>query len=77
MPESAVAAKQPWIWEPVAGSEELKKVRPFRGEVGDALEGSLRVPGMIKRLGRIPARESLITFIEGQIAAARFKWDSA
>ena len=93
---------------------------PFRGEVGDALEGSLRVPGMIKWPGKIKpgksngmvsihdflptlatiigaqvptdrpidgvdqsgfflgkseqsARESLITFIEGQIAAVRFK----
>ena len=31
---------------------------PFRGELGDALEGSIRVPGMIKWPGRIPARES-------------------
>jgi arylsulfatase len=31
---------------------------PFRGEVGDALDGSLRVPGMIKWPGRIPARKS-------------------
>jgi arylsulfatase len=93
---------------------------PFRGEVGDALEGSLRVPGMIKWPGHIPARksngmvsihdflptlaniigaevpndrpidgfdqsdfflgksdksarESLITFIEGEIAAVRFR----
>lgn len=30
---------------------------PFRGELGDALEGSLRVPGMIKWPGRIPARK--------------------
>jgi arylsulfatase len=28
---------------------------PFRGELGDALEGSLRVPGMIKWPGKIPA----------------------
>jgi arylsulfatase len=27
---------------------------PFRGELGDALEGSLRVPGMIKWPGKIP-----------------------
>jgi arylsulfatase A-like enzyme len=93
---------------------------PFRGEVGDALEGSLRVPGMVRWPGRIPARksnemvsihdfvptlariigaelpddrpidgvdqsdfflgksaqsarESLITFIEGKIAAVRFR----
>jgi arylsulfatase len=31
---------------------------PFRGEVGDALEGSLRVPCMIKWPGKIPARPS-------------------
>jgi len=31
---------------------------PFRGELGDALEGSLRVPGMIRWPGRIPARKS-------------------
>ena len=31
---------------------------PFRGEVGDALEGSLRVPGMIKWPGHIKPRVS-------------------
>ena len=31
---------------------------PFRGEVGDVLEGSLRVPGMIRWPKRIPARRS-------------------
>lgn len=31
---------------------------PFRGEVGDALEGSLRVPGMIKWPGKIAPRAS-------------------
>jgi len=31
---------------------------PFRGEVGDVLEGSLRVPGMIRWPNRIPARKS-------------------
>src|SRR5277367_267163 len=31
---------------------------PFRGEVGDALEGSLRVPAMIKWPGKIPSRAS-------------------
>ena len=31
---------------------------PFRGELGDALEGSLRVPGMIKWPGKIPPRKS-------------------
>lgn len=31
---------------------------PFRGELGDALEGSLRVPGMIRWPGHIPARKS-------------------
>ena len=31
---------------------------PFRGEVGDVLEGSLRVPGMIRWPGKIPARKS-------------------
>jgi len=30
---------------------------PFRGELGDALEGSLRVPGMIKWPGKIPVRK--------------------
>ncbi|EED31111.1 steryl-sulfatase [gamma proteobacterium NOR5-3] len=93
---------------------------PFRGEVGDALEGSLRVPGMIKWPAKIKpaksnemvaihdfyptlaniigakvptdraidgvdqgdfflgknkqsARESLITFMEGEVAAVRWK----
>ena len=31
---------------------------PFRGELGDALEGSIRVPGMIKWPGKIPPRKS-------------------
>ena len=31
---------------------------PFRGELGDALEGSLRVPGMIKWPGKIKPRKS-------------------
>ncbi|KZR91493.1 Arylsulfatase [Synechococcus sp. MIT S9509] len=31
---------------------------PFRGEVGDVLEGSLRVPGMVSWPGNIPARKS-------------------
>lgn len=31
---------------------------PFRGEVGDALEGSLRVPAMVRWPDRIPARRS-------------------
>jgi arylsulfatase len=31
---------------------------PFRGEVGDVLEGSLRVPGMVRWPGKIPARKS-------------------
>ncbi len=31
---------------------------PFRGEVGDVLEGSLRVPGMVRWPGRVPARKS-------------------
>ena len=31
---------------------------PFRGEVGDALEGSLRVPGMIKWPGKIKPAKS-------------------
>ena len=31
---------------------------PFRGELGDALEGSLRVPGMIKWPGKISPRKS-------------------
>jgi len=31
---------------------------PFRGEVGDVLEGSLRVPGMVSWPGKIPARKS-------------------
>jgi len=31
---------------------------PWRGELGDALEGSLRVPGMIKWPGKIPVRKS-------------------
>ena len=31
---------------------------PFRGELGDALEGSLRVPGMIRWPGRIQPRKS-------------------
>ncbi len=93
---------------------------PFRGEVGDALEGSLRVPGMIRWPGKIEprksnemvsihdffptlaniigadvpndramdgvdqsgfflgktgqsARESLITFMEGEVAAVRWR----
>ena len=32
---------------------------PFRGELGDALEGSIRVPGMIKWPGKIPPRKSI------------------
>ena len=31
---------------------------PFRGEIGDVLEGSLRVPGMVRWPGKIPARKS-------------------
>lgn len=31
---------------------------PFRGEIGDVLEGSLRVPGMIRWPGKVPARKS-------------------
>lgn len=31
---------------------------PFRGECGDVLEGSLRVPGMIRWPGRVPVRKS-------------------
>ena len=31
---------------------------PFRGEVGGVLEGALRVPGMIRWPGKIPARKS-------------------
>ena len=32
---------------------------PFRGELGDALEGSIRVPGMIKWPGKITPRKSI------------------
>ena len=31
---------------------------PFRGEVGDVLEGSLRVPGIVRWPGQVPARKS-------------------
>lgn len=41
MPESAVAAKQPWIWESVAGSDELKKVRPYDLEYRRQIEGDI------------------------------------
>ena len=31
---------------------------PFRGEVGDVLEGSLRVPGIVRWPGQVPVRKS-------------------
>jgi arylsulfatase len=45
---------------PTVGPAEFRggSSGPFRGEVGDALEGSLRVPCMIKWPGKIPARVS-------------------
>jgi arylsulfatase A-like enzyme len=45
---------------PVAGPPESRggSSGPFRGEVGDALEGSLRVPAMIKWPGKIAPRTS-------------------
>ncbi|MBK5356568.1 arylsulfatase [Pseudomonas sp. TH41] len=45
---------------PTAGPAEFRggSNGPFRGEVGDALEGSLRVPGMIKWPGKIAPRVS-------------------
>ena len=41
MPESAIQAKQPWIWESVAGSDELKKVRPYDLEYRRQIEGDI------------------------------------
>lgn len=45
---------------PTAGPAEFRggSNGPFRGETGDALEGSLRVPAMIKWPGRIAPRAS-------------------
>ena len=45
---------------PTAGPAESRggSSGPFRGEVGDALEGSLRVPAMIKWPGKITPRVS-------------------
>ncbi|MEE2938196.1 MAG: hypothetical protein VYA84_19590 [Planctomycetota bacterium] len=31
---------------------------PFRGEIGDVLQGLLRIPGIIRWLGEVPARKS-------------------
>ena len=45
---------------PTAGPPEFRagSSGPFRGELGDALEGSLRVPAMIKWPGKIAPRAS-------------------
>ncbi len=45
---------------PIEGPPESRGASngPFRGEVGDALEGSLRVPAIIKWPGKIPPRVS-------------------
>jgi arylsulfatase A-like enzyme len=45
---------------PIEGSAESRGASngPYRGEVGDALEGSLPVPAMIKWPGKIPPRAS-------------------
>jgi arylsulfatase len=41
MPEAAIKAKQPWIWESVPGSDELKKVRPYDLEYRVQVEGDI------------------------------------
>ncbi len=45
---------------PISGPAEYRggSNAPFRGELGDGLEGSLRVPGMIKWPGKIAPRAS-------------------
>jgi len=45
---------------PIEGPPESRggSSGPFRGEVGDALEGSMRVPALIKWPGKIPPRVS-------------------
>jgi len=70
---------------PIAGPPESRGASngPFRGETGDALEGALRVPAVIKWPGKIAARASnqmvsihdffptLAGFIGGKVPADR------
>jgi arylsulfatase len=44
---------------PTSGPSETRAGSngPFRGELGDALEGSIRTIGMIKWLGKIAPRD--------------------
>jgi arylsulfatase len=63
MPESAVKAKQPWIWESVAGSDELKKVRPYDLEYRVKVEGDIAQASAdyIKRQAR--AKEPFFLYV--------------
>ena len=41
MPEAAIEKSQPHIWESIAGSDELKKVRPYNLEYRRQIEGDI------------------------------------